>query len=175
MTTSFEIYNNADFPEVSALWARINRELAPSDMREQFERYIENSINDELARADEAYPQANGSALWVVKQAETIMGTFGIQRITDTDVELRRMYLDGQYRGQGLSRKMLEHAEEHARQQGFHRMILSTAELQAAAVKFYDKSGYELTKIETASAMSNKTVGNNVRRRHYQKILNPTG
>ena len=68
---------------------------------------------------------------------------------------------------------MLTHAEEHARQQGFHRMILSTAELQAAAVKFYNKSGYDLTKIETAGAMSNKTVGNNVRRRHYQKTLNP--
>ena len=173
MTTSFEIYDETYFAEVSALWSRINRELAPADMREQFEQYIENSINDELAQADKAYPQGEGSALWIVRQAGTIIGTFGVQRVTGTDVELRRMYIDSQYRGQGLSRRMLTHAEEHARQQGFHRMILSTAELQEAAVKFYDKSGYELTKIETAGAMSNKTVGNNVRRRHYQKILTP--
>lgn len=173
MTTSFEIYDDTDFAEVSALWTRINRDLAPPDMRAQFESYIENSINDELAQADEAYPQSEGSALWVVKQAGAIIGTFGVQRVSESDIELRRMYLDSQYRGQGLSRRMLTYAEEHARQQGFHRMILSTAELQAAAVKFYDKSGYELTKTETASAMSNKTVGNNVRRRHYQKILNP--
>lgn len=174
MTTRFEIYDETDFAEVSLLWARINRELAPPDMREQFERYIENSINGELAQADKAYPQDNGSALWVVMQAKTIIGTFGVQRVTDSDIELRRMYLDRQYRGQGLSGLMLTHAEEHARQQGFLRMILSTAELQAAAVKFYDKSGYHLKKTETASTMSNKTVGNNVRRRHYEKILNPT-
>lgn len=173
MTTRFQVYDKTDFAEVSALWARINRELAPPDMREQFEQYIQNSINDELTQADKVYPQSEGSALWVVKQADKIIGTFGAQRVTDTDIELRRMYLDSQYRGQGLSRRMLTHAEEHARQQGFHRMILSTAELQAAAVKFYDKSGYELNKIETAGAMSNKTVGNNVRRRHYQKTLNP--
>lgn len=52
-------------------------------------------------------------------------------------------------------------------------MILRTAKLQAAAIKSYDKSGHELTKIETAGAMSNKTVGNNLRRRHYQETLNP--
>ena len=94
-----------------------------------------------------------------------------MQRINSTEIELRRMYLDSEYRGQGLSQKMLDHAERHARQRGFRYMILSTAELQAAAVKLYEKSGYELTKTEIAGAMSTKTIGGNIRRRHYQKRL----
>ena len=116
---------------------------------------------------------AEGRALWIVKQADKIVGTFSAQRVTDTAIEPRQMYPDCQYRGQKLLRKVLSHAEEHQRQQGFHRVILSTAKLQTAAIKSYDKSGYELTKIETAGAMSNKTVSNNVRRRHYQETLNP--
>ena len=103
--------------------------------------------------------------------AEEIIGTFGIQRVNATDAELRRMYLASEYRGQGHSRTMLTHAETYAFQQGFECMILSTAELQAAAVKFYEKSGYQLTKIEVAETSSSKTVGGNIRRRHYAKQL----
>lgn len=58
MTTRFQVYDKTDFAEVSALWARINRELAPPDMREQFEQYIQNSINDELAQADKSIRRA---------------------------------------------------------------------------------------------------------------------
>jgi len=174
MDVHIELYDRSYFAEVSVFWAEINRQLAPDDLRDAFEKYIENSINDELAHADDAYPIVDGSALWVVLLSQNVIGTFGLQRVNNTDVELRRMYLASEYRGQGLSGKMLAHAEQHSQQQGFKRIILSTAELQAAAVKFYDKSGYELTKIETAEAMSNKTIGGNIRRRHYQKMLNVT-
>lgn len=173
--TRIEFYDASDFAEVSAFWTQINRQLAPDNMRDAFERYIDSSINNELANAESTFPRDNGSALWVVVSAEKIIGTFGIQRVNTTDAELRRMYLASEYRGQALSRKMLAHAETYASQQGFERMILSTAELQAAAVKFYEKSGYQLTKTELAETSSNKTVGGNIRRRHYAKQLRQAG
>jgi putative acetyltransferase len=52
---------------------------------------------------------------------------------------------------------MLEHAEAHCRDEGFHRIVLSTSSLQVAALKLYKDAGYRSTRTELADALSNKT------------------
>jgi GNAT superfamily N-acetyltransferase len=164
-------YEDADYAGVIDLFIRINRELAPPEMREAFEQYIQTSIDGEMSRLREVFAEARRNAFWVVVAGEAIIGMFGIESRDDECTELRRMYLDPRHRGQGIAQRMLEHAETRARELGFAKLILSTAEVQKAAIAFYQKSGYSLVRTERADTMSTKTVGGGLTRFHFEKVL----
>jgi hypothetical protein len=66
---------------------------------------------------------------------------------------------------------MLQCAETRARELGFAKLILSTAEVQKAAITFYRNSGYRLVRSERADTMSTKTVGGGLTRYHFEKVL----
>jgi hypothetical protein len=53
----------------------------------------------------------------------------------------------------------------------FSKSILSTAEVQRAAIAFYRKSGYRAVKTELADTMSTKAVGGGLTRFHSDKAL----
>ena len=168
---TFRAYVLVDFEPVAELWTRINRELAPSDMRELFERYIETVINGELRHLQDIFSAAKRNAFWVVEADKKIIGTFGIESRSKNSTELRRMYLQKGHRGRGIAQCMLQYAESQARELGFSKMILSTGEMQKAAIAFYGKSGYKLVNTKVADTMSNKTVGAGITRFHFEKLL----
>ena len=164
-------YENADYAQVVDLFVRINRELAPPDMREQFELYIQTSIDGEMSRLLDIFSETKRSAFWVVERGDQIIGMFGIESRSDDSTELRRMYLDRRHRGRGIAERMLQCAETRARELGFAKLILSSAEVQKAAITFYRKSGYRPVKSERADTMSTKTVGGGLTRFHFEKVL----
>ena len=164
-------YETRDHAEVVDLFTRINRELAPVEMREQFERYIQAALNEEISRLQEIFAETKRNAFWVVEADDELIGMFGIEACGDASTELRRMYLDQRYRGRGIAQRMLECAETRARELGFIKLILSTAQLQRAAVAFYGKSGYRLVRTERSDAMSVRTVGGGLNRFHFEKTL----
>jgi GNAT superfamily N-acetyltransferase len=170
-SVSFRAYEASDYEQVAALWTRINRELAPVHMRELFEEYIAVALNGELRQLQQIFSAARRNAFWVVESGPRIIGTFGIESRGDGSTELRRMYLDRDCRGRGIAWKMLGQAEQHARDLGFSRMVLSTAEIQTAAIAFYRKSGYRLVDTEVADAISTRTVGGGLTRFHFEKSL----
>jgi GNAT superfamily N-acetyltransferase len=167
----FRAYQLADYDPVAALWTRINRELAPPDMRELFEQYIATAINGELRQLQDVFSEAKRNAFWVVEADKEIVGTFGIESHNEDSTELRRMYLDRGHRSRGIAQRMLQRAEARARELGFPKMTLSTAEVQKAAIVFYGKNGYQLVRTEVAGAMSTKTVGAGLTRFHLEKLL----
>jgi putative acetyltransferase len=164
-------YEDADHEGVVDLFVRINRELAPPGMRERFEEYIQTSLKGEMSRLRDVFSEANRNAFWVVNTGDEIIGMFGIECRSDKSTELRRMYLDGRHRGRGLAQRMLVCAETRARELGFAKLILSTAEVQKAAIAFYHNSGYNLVRTERADTMSIKTVGGGLTRYHFEKVL----
>ena len=168
---SIRAYRPADREQVAALLARINRELAPENLRQAFEQYITGPLADELERLQDVFAAAKRNGFWVVTLGDEIIGTFGIESRGRDTTELRRMYLDRRHRGRGLAQRMLECAEARAREFGFATMILSTAEIQRAALKFYRKNGYRPVKTEVAATMSVRTVGGGLTRFHFEKPL----
>jgi putative acetyltransferase len=164
-------YQHADTAGVVDLFIRINRELAPIDMREQFEQYIQTSIDGEMSRLADVFSSTKRNAFWVVEADGDIIGMFGIESRSDESTELRRMYLDRRYRGCGIAQRMLQCAETRARELGFVKLILSTAEVQRAAIAFYRRSGYRLVRHEQADTMSTRTVGGGLRRFHFEKVF----
>lgn len=174
---AFRRYAASDFGAVAALWSRVNRELAPAGMEALFEQYIATTIEGELSRLLEIFSPARRNAIWVVTPADDgreIIGTFGIESHSDDTTELRRMYIDAAWRGRGLAQRMLRTAEDAARELGFSRMILSTADIQRAAFRFYGKSGFRLVRSETAEAMTVKQAGGGLLRHYFDKPLQRT-
>jgi len=171
MHVVFRSYRLSDFDQVAALWSRINRELAPPGMEELFERYITTTIAGELAQLSEVFSQSKRNAFRIVDSRAGIVGSFGIESHSQTNTELRRMYLDRGYRGLGIAKRMLDCAEGRAHALGFRMMIASTAEIQKAAAKFYRRNGFRQVRMEVAQTTTTKQAGGGLTRFHFEKEL----
>ncbi|HUD89368.1 MAG TPA: GNAT family N-acetyltransferase [Xanthobacteraceae bacterium] len=170
-TVSFRRYQLTDYGALASLWTRINRELAPPGMEKMFEQYIAVTIDGELSQLLEVFSKAKRNCFWVVEDADEIVGSFGIESRNATDTELRRMYLDQAYRSSGIAQRMLDLAETTARALGFTKMLVSTAQIQKAADRFYRKNGFQLIRTEVAEAMTAKQVGGGLTRFHFEKAI----
>jgi ribosomal protein S18 acetylase RimI-like enzyme len=166
-------YAARDHAAVRALFARVNRELAPPHLRETFEAYIARGLADEIDRIEAYYAERNG-VFWVALDgAGALAGMFGLEAVEGRAeaVELRRMYVAPEARRQGVARAMLAYAESEAAARGFDVITLSTSEVQPAALALYRGTGYRLVREEAGEAMTNKTVGAGLRRFYFEKPL----
>jgi len=170
MTFAIRRYAEADHAAVRDLFIRVNRELAPADLRAAFESYIARSLTEEIDRIADYYADKQG-AFFVGHESGTLAGMLGLEGIGAPAAELRRMYLDRPFRGRGLARLMLDQAEWTCRKAGTPLLTLSTSELQQAALALYRNAGYRLVREETAAAQTSKTVGGNIRRYYFEKAL----
>ena len=168
---TFRGYQVTDFSSVASLWTRINRELAPAGMEKLFEQYIAMTIDGELKQLLEVFSETKRNAFWVVASLNEIIGSFGIESRSISHTELRRMYLDKGYRGLGIAQRMLDCAEAEACSLGFTKMIVSTAQIQKAADRFYRKSGFQQIRAEVAETMTAKQAGGGLTRFHFEKVL----
>lgn len=66
----------------------------------------------------------------------------GLKRYSETDVEIKRVWVEPQYRGHNIATNLMNKLEFTAKQQGFGRMILQTREIMTDAVNLYKKLGY---------------------------------
>jgi len=57
-------------------------------------------------------------------------------------VELKRMYVQPQARGMGLSKQVLQELENWAQELGFTHTVLETGKKQVEALSLYPKAGY---------------------------------
>jgi putative acetyltransferase len=160
----------SDAPQIRDLFIRVNRELALAPLRHQFELYIEHSLAEEIDRITDYYVE-RGGRFWVADFARRIVGMFGLERSAERAAELRRMYVAPEFRRQGLGRRMLAFAEDAARSMGFDKMVLSTSELQVAAIALYRTHGYVLDRQERATEQTNKMVGGDLMRFYFSKDL----
>jgi len=78
----------------------------------------------------------------LVDDAGQVVGTVGLWRVTETECELRKMYLAQQVRGTGSGRRLLDHALERARELGFKRVTLETASVLRDAITLYERNGF---------------------------------
>jgi putative acetyltransferase len=90
-----------------------------------------------------AYQASGGMFDVLVDAAGTMVGTVGLFPMADSTCELRKMYLLASCRGQGLGRRMLEHAIERARVLGFKTVTLETASVLKEAIALYERYGFK--------------------------------
>ncbi len=159
-----------DAAAVRELFVRVNRLLAPAAMKDTFEIYIARSLTEEIDRVSEYYSERKGG-FWVAVDGQKIVGMFGLESSGEGTMELRRMYLDPDFRRRGIARRMLNFAEQECRRRDRPRMDLSTSELQREALALYQNAGYALVREEVVMDVSNKTLGGGIRRYYFTKAL----
>ena len=163
-------YRDGDGAFVRDLFVRVNRELAPDVLREEFEAYIAQALAEEIDRIGAYYAEQNGS-FWIIEEAGSRAAMYGLECADGKTAEIRRMYVDPAMRRRGLGRAMLAHAGEVCRDAGIEVLRLSTSELQVSALAFYRACGFRFTHEETAAARTNKTIGLGLRRFHFKWTL----
>ena len=100
------------------------------------------STDSDLDDIESFYLKTGGIFDVVLDEGEQIIGTLGLLALGDI-CELRKMYLHKKSRGQGLGRKLLEHAIQRARELGFHKIELETASVLKDAIRMYERYGFK--------------------------------
>ena len=101
----------------------------------------------------EAAYWATGGQFWVVERQGQLVGTGGYYPIDrgSNAVEIRKMYLLPEVRGQGLGRYLLTALEAAIANQGFAQIWIETASVLKEAIKLYESQGYQPSSgVETA-------------------------
>jgi putative acetyltransferase len=124
---------NADGP---AIWALISRVLRSYGMITN-----EQTMEKDLTDIEANYWNRKG-AFFVLLEGKEVIGTAALHHETNTVCEICRMYLDAQYRGQGLGRRLLEHCMREAGERGFEEMCLKTASVLVEAISLYKRAGF---------------------------------
>ncbi len=70
------------------------------------------------------------------------VGCAGLKAYSDSDAEIKRVWVEPDYRGNHIAAEMMERIEERARELGFRRIILQTRSIMKDAVGLYLKRGY---------------------------------
>ena len=97
----------------------------------------------DLRDLEAAYLQRGGAFDVLISATGEIVGTVGLCPISSSACELRKMYLDKSVRGQGHGRRLLEHALTRAKQLGFTRITLETANVLHNAIALYERAGFK--------------------------------
>ena len=74
----------------------------------------------------------------------SVIGGVGIAEFSGMEscAEIQKLYLSDAAKGKGMGQKLLEYAQESAKQMGFKRLYLETHSSLKAAIGLYEKLGY---------------------------------
>lgn len=70
------------------------------------------------------------------------VGCAGLKKYSATDAEVKRLWVEPDFRGQGIASALMDRIEEKARQAGYLRLILQTRPIMPDAVALYEGRGY---------------------------------
>jgi DNA-binding MarR family transcriptional regulator/GNAT superfamily N-acetyltransferase len=79
----------------------------------------------------------------VITMDGTTVGCGGLRLIDDATAEIKRMWVDPDWRGLGLGARLLAELEARARRLGRVRVVLDTNEALTEAIAMYFRAGYD--------------------------------
>lgn len=78
----------------------------------------------------------------IIKVQDEVIGSFGLIETGEQEVELRRMYLNPQWRGKGIGNRLLKFLIMHLRKDNYKRIKLETASSMVGAQHLYKKFNF---------------------------------
>ena len=72
-------------------------------------------------------------------------GCVGLKTYSDTEIEIKRLWVAPEYRGNHIADELMDRIEKRAKYFGYGKAILQTRPQMEAAVSLYLKRGYVLT------------------------------
>jgi len=100
------------------------------------------STDADLSDIEQSYFARGGTFHVLESRDGAIIGAYGLYRVDGDTCELRKMYLRPEHRGQGLGKRLLDHALAQARELGFRAVVLETASVLKEAIALYESYGF---------------------------------
>lgn len=86
----------------------------------------------------------NIESVWVAYSEDLPIGCIAYRKKSDGVGEVKRLFIRSQYRGNGISKKLLDTVEDYAREQGCHTLFLDTRITLEPAVSIYRNFGFAM-------------------------------
>ncbi|MGH9741864.1 MAG: GNAT family N-acetyltransferase [Candidatus Acidiferrum sp.] len=87
----------------------------------------------------------DGAGVWLAAMGKNVIGCVALRPISvfPNSGEVKRLYVQSDYRGRGVAAALYDSLEYHAHAYGYQTLYLDTAADMIAAQKFYASLGYE--------------------------------
>lgn len=82
------------------------------------------------------------------KNTRLIVGSFALFPLSESEVELRKMYILKEFRGRGLGKWTIDFCEAYAQSKGYECISLETASVLKEARSLYLTKGYKIIPLE---------------------------
>ena len=91
-----------------------------------------------------AEEQAGGGDVWMclLYLDDCAVACGGVRFLGDGEAEIKRMWVDPDYRGRGLAKCILSALEKEAASRGVKNLLLETGDAQPEALALYRNAGY---------------------------------
>jgi len=109
---------------------------------------LDADLDARYGAGQEFYSQFNKLAtiqhVIIVYRDEHAVGCGAIRKYSDDTMEIKRMFVDPRYRGQGIGKIVLDSLESWARELSYSYCILESGDKQPEALALYERAGYFL-------------------------------
>ena len=99
------------------------------------------NLSSELAHVEDKYGLPDGR-MYIARVDGIAAGCVALTKNDDVFCEIKRLYVKPVFRGQGISKLLLETVVTEARKIGYKHMRLDTFPFMASAIKLYEKHGF---------------------------------
>lgn len=83
-------------------------------------------------------------ARYATRAINVPVGSASFKKYDEECAEVKRVFIKQEYRGRGISKKLMELLEDAARKKGYRYLILESGEPLVVAMALYRKIGYEV-------------------------------
>ena len=112
----------------------------------ELDAYLNHIVGGEENRAQYIpYNSPDGiHDVFVAYDGDIAFGCAAFKRYDDKTAEVKRVFIREEYRGQGISKKLMKLLEQTAKEQGYSGLILESGEILTEAMALYRKIGYRV-------------------------------
>ena len=88
---------------------------------------------------------ATGGGFWGAKVNGELVGTIALIRFSEDSAAIRKMFVKKEFRGKeyGIANALLQGLIAYSKENGINKLYLGTVTVLQAALRFYEKNGFE--------------------------------
>lgn len=117
--------------------------LIENIQKNEFNLPITQEINANVLKAETEFYYHNSCNFWyAVDKDGAIIGSVGLKKIDGHNAEVKKFFVQQQYRGKGVADKLMQTLMQAALKHHFKYLYLGTVNVLNAAHRFYEKNGF---------------------------------
>lgn len=133
-------YRRIDYNDPAAIEIRALMDDEMGALYEGFDEGFDADLRAKIGRSFVIHPKLMVVTIGAF-DGERLVGHAALRESGDA-LEVKRVIVLKEYRGQGISKRIMAELEDVARERGAHSLVLQTGNRQLEAIALYEKIGY---------------------------------